>query len=72
MSVRSPNVAAMGAPGAKQSSFPDLNKAAEILLRETTFVIHTVIRTDGCLNTEFAVGWTGRVLLSVRAHAVSP
>jgi DNA polymerase III subunit epsilon len=45
--VRLPNVAAMGAPAAEQLSFPDLGGAAEISLRETTFVVVDLETTGG-------------------------
>jgi len=41
------NVAAMGAPAAEQLSLPDLGGAAEILLRETTFVVVDLETTGG-------------------------
>ncbi|MFZ0718974.1 exonuclease domain-containing protein, partial [Mycobacterium sp.] len=41
------NVAAMGAPAAEQLSLPDLDGAAEILLRETTFVVVDLETTGG-------------------------
>jgi DNA polymerase-3 subunit epsilon len=50
MSVRLPNVAAMGAPAAEQLSLPDLDGAAEILLRETTFVVVDLETTGGRMN----------------------
>jgi DNA polymerase III subunit epsilon len=47
VSVRLVNVAAMGAPAAEQLSLPDLDGAAEISLRETTFVIVDLETTGG-------------------------
>ena len=47
MSVRLPNVAAMGAPAAEQLSLPDLDGAAEMSLRETTFVVVDLETTGG-------------------------
>jgi len=47
MSVRLPNVAAMGAPPAEQLSLPDLDGAAEMSLRETTFVVVDLETTGG-------------------------
>jgi DNA polymerase III subunit epsilon len=47
VSVRLPNVAAMGAPAAEQLSLPDLDGAAEIPLRETTFVVVDLETTGG-------------------------
>ncbi|MBO0884735.1 MAG: hypothetical protein J2P17_31260, partial [Mycobacterium sp.] len=45
--MQPPNVAAMGAPAAEQLSFPDLDQAAEISLRETTFVVVDLETTGG-------------------------
>jgi DNA polymerase III subunit epsilon len=45
--VRPPNVAAMGAPPGEQLSFPDFDEAAEISLRETTFVVVDLETTGG-------------------------
>ena len=50
MSVRLPNVAAMGAPAAEQLSLPDLDGATEIPLRETTFVVVDLETTGGRMN----------------------
>ena len=50
MSVRLPNVAAMGAPAAEQLSLPDLDGVAEIPLRETTFVVVDLETTGGRMN----------------------
>jgi len=47
MSVRLPNVSAMGAPAGEQLSLPDLDEAAEISLRETTFVVVDLETTGG-------------------------
>src|SRR3984957_1227280 len=47
MSVWVINVAAMGAPAAEQLSLPDLDGAAEISLRETTFVVVDLETTGG-------------------------
>src|SRR5271166_3889454 len=47
MSVRLPNVAALGAPPAEQLSLPDLDGAAEMSLRETTFVVVDLETTGG-------------------------
>ena len=47
MSVRLLNVAAMGAPAAEQLTLPDLDGAAEISLRETTFVVVDLETTGG-------------------------
>src|SRR3984957_20295764 len=41
----------MGAPAAEQLSLPDLDGAAEILLRETTFVVVDLETTGGRLTT---------------------
>ena len=47
MSVRLPNVSAMGTPAGEQLSLPDLDEAAEISLRETTFVVVDLETTGG-------------------------
>jgi DNA polymerase III subunit epsilon len=47
VSVRVPNVAAMGAPAAEQLSLPDFDGAAEMSLRETTFVVVDLETTGG-------------------------
>jgi DNA polymerase III subunit epsilon len=47
MSVPLPNVSAMGTPAGEQLSLPDLDEAAEISLRETTFVVVDLETTGG-------------------------
>jgi DNA polymerase III subunit epsilon len=47
MSVRLPNVSAMGTPAGEQLSLPDLDEAAEISLREMTFVVVDLETTGG-------------------------
>ena len=47
LSVRLPNVTAMGAPAGEQLSLPDLDGAAEMSLRETTFVVVDLETTGG-------------------------
>jgi DNA polymerase-3 subunit epsilon len=47
VSVRLPNVAAMGAPAAEQLSLPHLGGAVEMSLRETTFVVVDLETTGG-------------------------
>jgi DNA polymerase-3 subunit epsilon len=47
LSVRLLNVAAMGAPVAEQLSLPDLDGAAEMSLRDTTFVVVDLETTGG-------------------------
>jgi DNA polymerase III subunit epsilon len=47
MSVRLLNVTAMGTPTAEQLSIPDIDGAAEISLRETTFVVVDLETTGG-------------------------
>jgi DNA polymerase-3 subunit epsilon len=50
VSVRVLNVAAMGAPVAEQLILPDLDGAAEMALRETTFVVVDLETTGGRMN----------------------
>ncbi|MGH3524419.1 MAG: exonuclease domain-containing protein, partial [Mycobacterium sp.] len=45
--MRLPNVAAMGATAAEQLSFPDPDGAADVSLRETTFVVVDLETTGG-------------------------
>jgi DNA polymerase III subunit epsilon len=47
VSVRLPNVTVMGAPAGEQLSLPDLDGAAEMSLRETTFVVVDLETTGG-------------------------
>ncbi len=47
VSVQLPNVAAMGVPAAEQLSLPDFDAAAEMSLRETTFVVVDLETTGG-------------------------
>ena len=45
--MRLPNVTAMGAPAGEQLSLPDLDGAAEVALRDTTFVVVDLETTGG-------------------------
>ena len=48
--MRLPNVAVMGAPAAEQLSLPDLDGAAEMSLRDITFVVVDLETTGGRMN----------------------